>query len=117
MAFVSLLPAAAVTPAAGSSGPLVEFDVHEGTSMAVSASPDGRWLAIDLQGSLWIVPAAGGRARRISGLFDDIRQPVWSPDGRRIAFFGYRDGGYDLWAIAADGSGLEKADRGYPRRP
>ena len=30
------------------------FDVHEGTSMAVSVSPDGKWLAVDLQGSLWI---------------------------------------------------------------
>lgn len=90
----------------------IRFDVHEGTSMAASVSPDGRSLALDLQGSLWLLPASGGRARRVSGVFDDIRQPVWSPDGRRIAFFAYRDGGYDLWSVAADGSDLRQLTSG-----
>ena len=31
-----------------------------------------------------------------------------SPDGKWIAFFAYRDGGYDLWAIAPDGSNQHK---------
>ncbi|WP_235209862.1 TolB family protein [Sphingobium sp. Ant17] len=56
------------------------FDVHEGTSMAVSVSPDGKWLAVDLQGSLWIISAKGGRATRITDYFNDARQPVWAPD-------------------------------------
>ena len=34
------------------------------------------------------------------------RGPVWSPDGRRIAFYSDRAGGYDLWLIRPDGSGL-----------
>jgi Tol biopolymer transport system component len=72
--------------------------------MAVSVSPDGKLLAMDLQGSIWVVPATGGAARRITDLFNDARQPVWSPDGKTIAFFGYRDGGYDLWAVSPDGS-------------
>ncbi|HMF97147.1 MAG TPA: amidohydrolase family protein, partial [Vicinamibacterales bacterium] len=33
---------------------------------------------------------------------------TWSPDGRWITFFAYRDGGYDLWAIAPDGSNQHK---------
>lgn len=90
----------------------VAFDVHEGTSMAVSASPDGKWLAIDLQGSLWIMPAKGGRAKRITDYFNDARQPVWSPDGSRLAYFGYRDGGYDLWTIRPDGSDMRKLTDG-----
>ncbi len=76
--------------------------------MSVDVSPDGRTLAIDLQGSIWTLPATGGAARRITDLFNDARQPVWSPDGKTIAFFGYRDGGYDLWAIAPDGSNQRK---------
>ena len=83
-----------------------EVTVDEGTSMSVAASPDGRTLAIDLQGSLWTLPATGGPARRITDVFGDARQPAWSPDGQWIAFFGYRDGGYDIWAVAPDGSGL-----------
>jgi Tol biopolymer transport system component/imidazolonepropionase-like amidohydrolase len=82
--------------------------VSEGTSMAVAVSPDGTTLAVDLQGSIWTLPAAGGPAKRITGLFDDARQPVWSPDGKWIAFFAYLDGGYDLWAIAPDGANEHK---------
>ncbi|MFP5432136.1 MAG: TolB family protein, partial [Alphaproteobacteria bacterium] len=69
----------------------VAFDVHEGTSMAVSVSPNGKWLAVDLQGSLWIIPVKGGKARRITDYFNDARQPVWSPDGERLVYFAYRD--------------------------
>jgi Tol biopolymer transport system component len=86
----------------------IEVTVSEGTSMSVAVSPDGRTLAIDLQGSIWTLPAAGGAAKRITDLFNDARQPTWSPDGKWIAFFAYRDGGYDIWAIAPDGSNQHK---------
>jgi Tol biopolymer transport system component/imidazolonepropionase-like amidohydrolase len=90
----------------------VDVTVKEGTSMSVAVSPDGRTLAIDLQGSIWTIPSMGGTAKRLTDLFNDARQPVWSPDGRWIAFFGYRDGGYDLWAIAPDGSNQHKLTAG-----
>ena len=86
----------------------IDVTVHEGTSMSVAVSPDGRTLAIDMQGSIWTLPAAGGAAKRITDLFNDARQPSWSPDGKWIAFFGYRDGGYDLWAVSPDGSNQHK---------
>jgi Tol biopolymer transport system component/cytosine/adenosine deaminase-related metal-dependent hydrolase len=89
-----------------------EVTVSEGTSMSVAASPDGRSLAIDLQGSLWIVPAAGGAARRITDIFDDAHQPEWAPDGKSIAFFAYTDGGYDIWTIAPDGGNRRKLTAG-----
>ena len=82
----------------------VEVTVSEGTSMSVAVSPDGRTLAIDMQGSIWTLPASVGAAKRITDLFNDARQPSWSPDGKWITFFGYRDGGYDIWAVAPDGS-------------
>jgi len=86
----------------------IDVTVGEGTSMAVSVSPDGSMLAMDLQGSIWTLPAAGGTAKRITGIFNDARQPAWSPDGKWIAFFGYLDGGYDIWAVAPDGSNQHK---------
>ncbi len=103
-----LVLCAAIGAAPVSKPAMIDVTVHEGTSMAVAVSPDGRTLAIDLQGSIWTLPASGGTATRITDLFNDARQPSWSPDGRWIAFFAYRDGGYDLWAIAPDGSHQHK---------
>ena len=48
--------------------------------------------------------SAGGAAKRVTDLFNDAHQPQWSPDSKSIVFFGYRDGGYDLWEVGADGS-------------
>jgi len=101
-------PAGDAQPVAGAeptaSQTTIDVTVDEGTSMAAAVSPDGQTLAIDLQGSIWTLPATGGAATRITDVFNDARQPAWSPDGQWIAFFGYRDGGYDIWVVAPDGS-------------
>src|SRR5580704_6366681 len=101
-----LCAAVAQTPLHGPAH--LDVTVSEGTSMAVAVSPDGSTLAIDMQGSIWTLPSTGGTAKRITGLFNDARQPVWSPDGKWITFFGYLDGGYDLWTIAPDGTNQHK---------
>lgn len=88
------------------------FDVHAGTSYSVSASPDGQWLAFDLQGSLWVVSTKGGAARRITDYYNDAHLPVWSPDGSRLAYYAYRDGDYDLWTIRPDGSDARQLTHG-----
>jgi Tol biopolymer transport system component len=103
---IALRGAPAPTPAH------IDVTVHEGTSMSVAVAPDGRTLAVDLQGSIWTLPATGGAATRITDIFNDARQPAFSPDGKWIAFFAYRDGGYDLWAIAPDGSNQHKLTSG-----
>src|SRR5580765_5416633 len=106
---IGVLGLTASLSGAPAAGPvLVDVSVHEGTSMSVAVSPDGRTLAVDLQGSIWTLPASGGAATRITDIFNDARQPSFSPDGKWIAFFAYRDGGYDLWAIAPDGSNQHK---------
>jgi Tol biopolymer transport system component/imidazolonepropionase-like amidohydrolase len=61
-----------------------------------------------MQGSIWTVSATGGVMKRITDVFNDARQPVWSPDGRTISFFAYREGGYDIWAINPDGTNQRK---------
>ncbi|WP_263385108.1 amidohydrolase family protein [Granulicella arctica] len=87
---------------------LIDVTVSEGTSMSVGVSPDGKTVAMDMQGSIWTIPASGGVAKRITSLFNDARQPTWSPDGKWITFFGYLDGGYDIWTIAPDGTNQHK---------
>ena len=103
----SSAPGGEAQPAPGAAT-TVDVTITEGTSMAVAVSPDGRTLAIDLQGSIWTLPAAGGAATRITDVFNDARQPAWAPDGETIAFFGFRDGGYDIWAVAPDGTNQRK---------
>lgn len=98
-------PVARSVPAAAAT---VDVTVHEGTSMSAAISPDGQTIATDMQGSIWTMPAKGGAMTRITDVFNDARQPMWSPDGRTIAFFAYRDGGYDIWAINPDGTNQRK---------
>lgn len=98
-----------VRPVAAPPGPkTIDVTVREGTSMSVAISPDGSTIATDLQGSIWTMPASGGAMTRISDVFNDARQPRWSPDGRTIVFFAYRDGGYDIWQIDKDGANQRK---------
>jgi tricorn protease len=71
-------------------------------------SPDGRMMAFSWRGDLWVVPATGGRARRLTVHPGDDRLPQWSPDGRWLAFSGKRDGNYDVFTISVEGGGTRQ---------
>ncbi|MCK2213753.1 amidohydrolase family protein [Actinomadura sp. ATCC 31491] len=104
---VAARPAGAA-PAAHAAG----TSVTSGTDFAVAPSPDGRLLALDLLGVLWVCSASGGTARRFTSDLYDIAQPDWAPDGSAIVFQSYRDGVFDLWTIRPDGSGLKRLTTG-----
>jgi WD40-like Beta Propeller Repeat len=60
-------------------------------------------------GGHWHICVAGSHGRLLRVLAvpgSDALAPTWSPDGRRIAFIGDRDGPDELFAIRADGTGL-----------
>ena len=53
-------------------------------------SPDGRWLAFvsnrgdeKAQGQLYVIPAEGGEARKLTELKESVSDVVWSPDSTR----------------------------------
>ncbi|MGH7553516.1 MAG: TolB family protein, partial [Longimicrobiales bacterium] len=84
----------------------IDFTIGEGTRMSVELSPDGSWIAFDLLGHIYRMPAAGGEAQVLtqnSGVALNF-QPRISPDGRTIAFITDRRGQYNLWVMNADGS-------------
>ncbi len=87
--------------------------IGEGTNIAVFPSPDGKHLAFDLLGLLWIMPASGGAARCITDSFADIAYPCWSPDGAHIAFQSYRSGNFHIWRIAVSGGVAEQLTHGF----
>ncbi len=81
----------------------VRFTTSEGTWMNLDVSPDGRQIVFDLMGDLYIMPIAGGSARRITnGPAYDV-QPRFSPDGTQISFTSDRGGGDNIWVMDADG--------------
>jgi Tol biopolymer transport system component/cytosine/adenosine deaminase-related metal-dependent hydrolase len=103
-------PAEAAAPESPGRGRTVRL--REGTDVAAQLSPDGRLIAIDLVGVLWVLPSSGGQARRLTSDLYDIAQPEWSPDGRWIAFQSYREGVFDIWMIRPDGSGTRRLTHG-----
>ena len=84
----------------------IDFTTSEGTWMSADLSPDRTWIAFDLLGHIYRMPAAGGEATVLtqnSGVALNF-QPRISPDGKSIAFITDRRGQYNLWVMNADGS-------------
>lgn len=67
-------------------------------------SPDGRQIAFSWQGDLWLVGAEGGPARRLTAHPGLDRFPVWSKDGRFLAFASDRHGNLDVFVMPIDGT-------------
>ncbi|MBI3693954.1 MAG: PQQ-binding-like beta-propeller repeat protein [Acidobacteria bacterium] len=78
-------------------------------------SPDGRFIAVSARDGevndrdIWIHDAAAGTKRRAAGAKGNDNFPIWSPDGKRIAFTSSRSGNYDLYVKSIDPEGPETA--------
>ena len=60
-------------------------------------------IAFGYAGDLWTVPRAGGRATRLTTGVGIETAPIFSPDGKTIAFTGEYDGNTDVFTIPATG--------------
>ncbi|WP_285799029.1 S41 family peptidase [Duncaniella freteri] len=69
----------------------------------VQISPDGKAIAFTYKGDIFTVPAAGGEAKRLTTAESYESVPVWSPDGKSIAFASDRNGGQDIYIMEAKG--------------
>src|ERR1700722_4883834 len=75
-------------------------------------SPDGKWVAYSVStpdmdanrgaSNLWIVPTTGGTPVQLTQSGHDS-SPVWSPDGRMIAFLSSRSGDSQVYLLSMDG--------------
>jgi len=66
-------------------------------------SPDGQTVVFEYRGNLWRVAATGGLAVPLTVGDSYNAHPVWSPDGKWIAFASDRNGNYDVYLMPADG--------------
>jgi Tol biopolymer transport system component len=80
-------------PAAGGEPVEIPVELPEGTVTPPwyywpSVSPDGRFLAFEGAERIYVVPFAGGKARRVAW----GRRPAWTHDGKGLLFTSYEPG-------------------------
>ena len=83
-------------------------------------SPDGKWVVfaavdVDLSANtkishLWIVPAAGGEARRLNQTQNQEERPRFSPDGKRLIWTSKATDPTQIWMsnFTPESGGLEE---------
>jgi Tol biopolymer transport system component len=109
----TILEKVAFEPASGAvASPAVAVAQTADMIATLDASRDGRWLLYQTlvpQEDLFVIHPDGSGLRWLTHDKLKDRQPRWSPDGTRIAFYSNRGGKYEIWTLRADGSQLERA--------
>ena len=69
-------------------------------------SPDGGRIAFAKDGDIFTVNPDGSNLQNLTNSPDSSEaSPTWSPDGSQIAFASNRDGNWEIYVMASDGSG------------
>jgi len=89
------------------------YETFRYLSSTASWSPDSRYLvfaakAKDYDDIVVFDPRKSRAIRRIHVDLNGITSPVFSPDGKQLAFSGQNGGISDLYVVNADGSGLQQ---------
>ena len=71
-----------------------------------SLSPTGKRMVLEARGEIFTVPVENGDARNLTRSSNAAdRRPLWSPDGKEIAWFSDKDGqGYALYITDQEGT-------------
>ena len=84
-----------------------------GAYAGLNVAPDGKRFAVHRHegdgGDIWVYdPEQGSQLRRWTfDVSQENASPVWSPDGKRIAFASHRNGKWGIYVKAADNTGNE----------
>lgn len=71
-------------------------------------SPDGNSIAFTYKGDIYKVNSTGGTAIALTTNQSIDYNPVWSPDGKKIAFASNRYGNFDIFIMNAQGGKAER---------
>ena len=66
-------------------------------------SPQGDKIAFCYKGDIYVVATQGGKAQQLTTNTSYETAPIWSPDGKQIAFATDRNGNFDVYLVAAEG--------------
>ena len=89
-----------------------EFDLNEGSWMALDVSPDGQTIVFDFLGDLYTLPIAGGTASQLTSGMQFDTQPRFSPDGKKIIYISDESGGENVWTIELDSKNKQQITKG-----
>ena len=65
----------------------------------IQISPDGTEIVFCYKGDIYKVSAKGGTATQLTTQESYESSPVWSPDGKQIAFASDRQGNFDVFVM------------------
>ncbi|MBO4328842.1 MAG: PD40 domain-containing protein, partial [Bacteroidales bacterium] len=71
-------------------------------------APQGDRIAFCYKGDLYVVDAQGGKALQLTTSPSYETGPVWSPDGKTLAFASDRNGNFDVYTIASEGGAVKR---------
>jgi tricorn protease len=71
-------------------------------------SPDGKTVVFTYKGDLYKVASTGGTAVALTSHEAHDFMPVWSHDGKQIAFASDRYGNFDIYTIPAEGGEVKR---------
>ncbi|MGE3274562.1 MAG: PDZ domain-containing protein [Vicinamibacterales bacterium] len=74
-----------------------------GTRLLRTPTVSATNIAFAYAQDIWVVPRAGGAARRLTSFQGQASNPQFSPDGRTIAFTGQYGGNADVYVVPAEG--------------
>ena len=74
----------------------------------VRISPDGTEIVFCYKGDIYKMPAKGGTATQLTTQDSYECTPVWSPDGKQIAFASDRYGNFDVFVMPANGGTAQR---------
>ncbi|MDD5507260.1 MAG: S9 family peptidase [Bacteroidales bacterium] len=80
----------------------------------IQVSPDGQWVLYGItkydlnenkgNRDLYILPVAGGEAKKVTDLEGHEFNGLWRPDGKKIGFLSAISGTVQIWEVNPDGS-------------
>ncbi len=78
---------------------MVEYLTSESQADNFYPSPEGRYLAVDYHGEIFIVPTDPevGEKKQVTASGWRQRSAVWSPDGARLAYISDESGDQEVW--------------------